>query len=151
MQSQIVPLHGGHDDDATAPGAEIDDHTVARSNRQEFVDEHLRFGPRDQYVGGHAKRKTVELLLPRNVLGGLAGGTTPNPRVEALRGVPIDRLRAGEQQLPASLVQQEAEQVQRFVAGFRQPGLAQRGFGRGEQLTDGSNGQASTSCLSRSA
>ena len=151
MQSQIVPLHGGRDDNAAAPGSEIDDHAVARGDGQEFVDEHLGFGPGDQHVGRHAERKPVELLLPRNVLGRLAVRAAQNPRVEALRGVPIDRVRALEQQLPASPVQQEAEQEKGFVAGFRQPGLAQRGFGRGQQFTDGPTGQASTSCLRRSA
>ena len=151
VQAKIVPLHGGRDDDATAPRAEIDDPTVGRGDREEFVDEHLRFGPRDQHVGRHAEREPMELLLPRNVLGGFTIRAAPNPSVEALRGVPIDRLRALQQQLAASFVQQQAEQVKRFVAGFRQPGLAQRGFGRDQQLTDGPSGQASTSCLSRSA
>ena len=146
-----MALRGRDYGDAPAPGAEIDHEAVPRGERQELVDEQLRFGSGNQHVGRHVEREPVELLLAGNVLGGLAVGAAPDPCVESLLDVPLNRIRAGEQQLPASAVQQHTEQVQRFVAGFGQPGLAQRGFGRGQQSTDGPSGQASTSCFSRSA
>jgi hypothetical protein len=97
------------------------------------------------------KRQPVKLLLGGDVLGRLAPCAASNPRVEALLDVAFDRIRTGQQQLPALPIQQQSEQVQRFVARFRQPGLAQRGFGGGQQITDAPAVQTSTSCLSRSA